>query len=144
MSVEKAPSLQGKQKLTFLSRHSDDSDLLSQMSPASKRRFEKEAEDKEAMKLVVFRTHQRDETQKEFEARLKVIEQEKALQAKDKKKPAKPVKGQKEEAEEAPEGPIKVRDIKLTNISMAGYYPYYSKWIGSQLQVYLLIMPISI
>lgn len=69
------------------------------------------------------------ETEEEFEKRKKELEERKAANPKEaKKKP-----GKKEENNE--DAPMMIKEVKLSNMDMSGYYPYFSKWLASQFQI---------
>jgi len=84
--------------------------------------------EKEDLEIQMFNQIERLETPEEAEARVKELteKQQQALQGK--KKPTK-----KEEPIDPT--PQKIKDIKLSNISMKEDLPAYSKWIASQLQI---------
>lgn len=74
--------------------------------------------------------HERQETEEELEKRKKEQEEKKQAMKDVKKKPAGKMK------EEVPDDmPQVIKEIRLTNIDMSGYYPFFSKWIASQLQI---------
>lgn len=76
--------------------------------------------------LSVCESFERDETPEESERRKKEqIERIREQQAKDKKKPA------KKPEELVEEGPLKVRDVRLTDVSTRGDLPSAARWIGS-------------
>jgi len=81
--------------------------------------------DKEDLEINLFSVIERQETAEEAEARVKEMTEKQQQQ---KKKPAK-----KEEPIDP--NPQRVKDIKLSNVSMKEEIPAYAKWIASQLQL---------
>lgn len=79
---------------------------------------------REDIKVDIFQSYDRDETPEEVEKRIKELQE----QAKNTKK-----KGGKKE--EIIDTPLKIQDVKLSNIDMKNPIPAYSKWIASQLQM---------
>ena len=77
------------------------------------------------MKLNLFETTEREETKEEMEKRKKDMLEK---QASNKKKG-----GKKEEFIE--EMPIKIKEIKISNLELRSDMPTYSKWVTSQLQI---------
>ena len=82
--------------------------------------------EKEDVDISLFDVYEREETPEEVAQRLKeIVEKQQQV----KKKPA----GKKEDPVDT--NPLKIKDVRLSNVSMKEEIPAYAKWIASQLQV---------
>jgi uncharacterized membrane protein YqiK len=85
--------------------------------------------------LRLFNIYARDETPEEFEARRKELEAKALAAAADKKGTKKGAAKKEEAASAADEGPLKLKDVKLSNIDLSYQLPGDAKWLASQLQL---------
>lgn len=83
--------------------------------------------DQDDVEIALFSYGEREETAEEAEQRVKELMEKQQQQKK------KPPPGKKEEPVDT--APQKIKEVRLSNVSMKDEIPAYSKWIASQLQV---------